>query len=614
VTKRDGDVRGSWTRRYPPLGSALLAVLLALFVLPSALNVPQSNPTQTLEFAPVPPEDDVPPPQGNTESLSLGTSSTAPAAPTTGGEGPGPLPPPPAPPGVGDVPVTKRCVGNPPRQTEDPLAPPCVAHFEGDNFGPTYQGVAEDEIVVLIYHDCCIYNITSRGVEPDAANTVFDLWDPPSVDEEKGGSVEARALRAFQNYFNDRYQTYGRRAHFILRFAADSTAVSQDAVGVTTDYSAEQRRADAADDYERFQPFAVITYTTFGNEDAYLQAMAERGVMVFGSNQGRDAAFFRQFEPLVWGYLPSLQVQANQFSSWVCTEVVPNPVQRSGTGQDGQLRRLGLLSADVEGEPAFRTFANIAKREIEDCGGEFAEERSFPEEGSASGSNSGTTVPTENMSTFQQAGVTTIVWPGGYETQHSLAGAQIGYYPEWVLLGDRAHDGNGASGLQDQDSWRNAWVLTNELLAPPVRESQCAKALREGDPELALEDVDQACTFRQFYVELRMLFTGIQVAGPRLAPEAVDKGFHAIPAIPSTDPRVPACFFDPGDYTCVKDAARMWWDPDAPRPGSSGTTGCWRMFEGGRRYFAGDFPEGNVDVLRDPENDPCTAFNGVFFA
>ena len=49
-----------------------------LVIMPSALNLPQSNPTTVLEYAPVPPEDeDEPPPQeGSLSSLSLGTSDT----------------------------------------------------------------------------------------------------------------------------------------------------------------------------------------------------------------------------------------------------------------------------------------------------------------------------------------------------------------------------------------------------------------------------------------------------------------------------------------------------------------------------------------------------------
>src|SRR5205807_1613108 len=70
-------------------------------------------------------------------------------------------PPPPAaalPPAI-KTPSTKGCVGKPPRQTEDPLAPPCVASFSGDNFGATYQGVSKDEISVLFYFDGFINDI-----------------------------------------------------------------------------------------------------------------------------------------------------------------------------------------------------------------------------------------------------------------------------------------------------------------------------------------------------------------------------------------------------------------------------------------------------------------------
>ncbi|HEX9889335.1 MAG TPA: hypothetical protein VGA69_07640, partial [Nitriliruptorales bacterium] len=123
-----------------------MATVLAVFVLPSALNVPQSNPTQTLEFAPVPPADDAPPPPptGNTASLGLGTSAGPQTGRTTDG-GPD-VPPPPVPEGEGATPVTKRCVGDPPRQTEDLMSPPCVAHFGGDNGGATYHGVTGEQI------------------------------------------------------------------------------------------------------------------------------------------------------------------------------------------------------------------------------------------------------------------------------------------------------------------------------------------------------------------------------------------------------------------------------------------------------------------------------------
>lgn len=107
----------------------------------------------------------------------------------------------------------------------------------------------------------------------------------------------------------------------------------------------------------------------------------------------------------------------------------------------------------------------------------------------------------------------------------------------------------------------------------------------------------------EFYGATRLLFTGIQVAGLRLAPPSMDKGYHAIPDKPSDDPYVEACFFDSDDYTCVKDTQLQHWDPSGHTPGTSGG-GCWRMVEQGKRYLAGTWPARDIAALRRLD-DPC---------
>ena len=47
-----------WARKYPPLLALALAMIMVIAILPSSLNLPQANPTQTLEYAPVPPDDE----------------------------------------------------------------------------------------------------------------------------------------------------------------------------------------------------------------------------------------------------------------------------------------------------------------------------------------------------------------------------------------------------------------------------------------------------------------------------------------------------------------------------------------------------------------------------
>jgi hypothetical protein len=92
-----------------------------------------------------------------------------------------------------------------------------------------------------------------------------------------------------------------------------------------------------------------------------------------------------------------------------------------------------------------------------------------------------------------------------------------------------------------------------------------------------------------------------------LTPAGTDSGMHAIAAILSTNPSVPSCYYEPNDYTWVKDSVAMWWDANAPNSG--GTVGCYRMSEGGRRYIPGSWPAGDVLSMKGP-NDPCSTFVG----
>jgi len=594
--------RADWARKYPPLAAALVGVLLAVFVLPSALNVPQSNPTQTLEFAPISPEDDQPPPPdaGNLESLSLGSSSSV------GGNGPGAadgaagLPPPPGiPDGFGARPVTKRCVQTPsgPRQTEDPLAPPCVAHFEGDNGGETYRGVTAEEITVLITltSNSCD-GITSRGTECRPADQYFDLSLPGADDD----PYPVRAFRVFQQYFNTRYQTYGRTVRLWVYFTGPGTATP------------ESRRAEANGNVAARDPFAVIGYPG-SLEDDYLRTIAGHGVLNFGSMEGRPASFFGEHPGLIWSYTASIDEKAKLYGSYVCAEIVDEPVSFSANADVGQPRRLGMLRTTDDRYPGFQLFAEVARQHIEDCGGKFVADVTFPVADRVHGNRSDTaesnsTVGPGNIAEFVANGVTTVIWPQGYETDHTHAARRANYLPEWVIAGDGRHEGYLGAQQQEQSVLdTHAFVVTGQPLEGETEETACFQAFEEAAP--GHPDVSFTCAIHQdWYHDLRQLFTGIQVAGPRLEPRSIDRGFHAIPAIASTDPRVPACFYNPGDYTCVKDGVAMWWDADATAPGAN-TPGCWRMPEAGRRYFAGDWPRADA-ASRMSDDDPCNGFSG----
>jgi hypothetical protein len=599
MTRSSGGSRG-WARRYPPLLSVAVAMLMAAFVLPSALNLPQTNPTQTLEYAPVPPtDDDSTPPQGNLNTLGLGSTGSI-ADDGLGGDLGSLLPdapPPQAPPGTGTIPRNKRCVGNPPRQTEDLLAPPCVAYFEGNNFGATFQGVTGKEVRVLFYFNGGESDaITSQGEEKRPADACFDLAKPATDNEH----VFIRALRVYQRYFNDRYQTYNRAVRFIVCYGASGTPTP------------ESRRADAAKNYQDWKPFAVLGYPQ-GFQDDYLETMAHHGVLNFGSLANKPASFFTKFPGLVWSYLPSLEEQASNYADYICTEIVNKPVSFSGdAAMQGKPRKLGLISSVDPKFPDYKSYARIVKSKVEKCGGRFVAEGTFAIAQSCSGTGytrgNNTATSSGNIATFAKNGVTTIIWPTGMEGTHSAAAGQARYYPEWVIAGDSFWDDFWSGQCQDQTVFnRHAIALTPTPLKVQTSQSDCSQSLMQTSPDFA--DADFICSFRTFYEDLRQLFTGIQVAGPRLTKTSVDEGFHAIPPKISRDPHVPACFYRPNDYTCVKDMAAVWWDKDRQDVNGS-APGCWRMAEGGLRHYLGTWPNQNAQLAWRP-SDPCSGNAGA---
>jgi hypothetical protein len=574
--------------------------VVAVFLLPSSLNLPQSNPTTVLEYAPVPPEDDDPPPpaDGNVSSLGLGTSGTIrkPAIPS----------PPPVIEGLGGKPQQKRCIGDPPRQTEDPASPPCVPFFEGDNFGSTYQGVKGEEITVLGYFDVGNYLFTATGqseIAP-ANGTYVDIDQPDKPPCRQGTSntdpnecdhVIVRMLKGFSRYFNARFQTYNRHVHFWAYFTNASTAAA--------------RRSDAVANWDKLKPFAVIDQATFfGFNQEYQTALNQLGVLTFSSTEaGLSGDFYRANAPLAWGFYPDLEHWEAMYSSYVCQKIKPHPVRRFGIspGQgapNGQPRKFGIYYPIDPAEPGLQTFSESLLDSLADCGVDPVT-ATYSKSGYAVDSDDTGTEAIEAVARFRDAEVTTVLYVGT-ETRFGNAADAVKWYPEIVVAGDLENDNNFIGTVQNQNVWRNASAMTYHVRINRLEDSPGYRAYKEGYP--AGDDFGGVFA-RDQYRDVFQLFQGIQVAGPRLTPASVDKGFHAIPERPSTDPFTPAFFFDPDDYTSTKDAAEQWWDTNG-RTATSNQPGCWRMVREGRRFLAGKW-EGGDDVFRNT-SDPCTAYGG----
>ncbi|MGQ0434050.1 MAG: hypothetical protein ACT452_16790 [Microthrixaceae bacterium] len=605
----DNDGRsGDWARRYPPLLTMLVALVLAVVVLPSSLNLPQTNPTQTLEFAPVPPDDENDdPPQGNTSALGAGDSSTI------GAEGPG---------GDGDglggpggllddgsggrVDTGTACVGNPPRQTLDPLAPPCVPYWDksADNGGATYRGVEPEVVRVLMAFDGGI-NYTGGS---DASNRTAPT---DKVYELRGDAEECRrrydgdagcshlitaGMRVWQDYFNERFQTYGRYVQFFVSFSGGA--------GATPD----RRRAEAALHLKEVDPFAVVSFLSEGAEDDYLRAMARKGVLNFGSFGLRNADFFNTFPGLIWSYLPSIEQYSSSYINYICRQVVGNTANLAGGTLANQPRRLGMVSTNNRFQQGLVRLAELVKQGVKDCGGQIVDHIQFENCCLARDNGDPPGEEQQQMASFREQEITTIIWPGGGNGNYAQSATAIGYEPEWILAGGDGFQDNATYVFyaQAQQAYSGrAVAISPRVLEPPLDQQICFQAFREFNTTYARSDLGYVC---EYYTNIFQLFTGIQVAGPFLGPSQVDKGFHAIPQKQSsTDPRVPACFYLPGDYTCVKDAVPMMYDAAGQQTGTS-QPGCFRVIQNGKRYLPADWPREQVASRYSP-NDPCTGYS-----
>jgi hypothetical protein len=585
------------------------AIAVAILILPSALNLPQSNPTTVLEYAPVPPDDQSqPPPAGNLSSLGLGTSGSL----TTRAKVP--LPPP-VDEGIGGRPLQKHCIGNPPRQTEDPASPPCVPFFEGDNFGATYQGVDKSQITVLVYYDVGTYGFPGRQEVTPTNGSYVDIDKPrlpncaqtnqgPNTDPATCDHMLTRMLKGFSKYFNERFQTYNRHVHYWEYFTQADTAA--------------ERRSDAVANWEKLKPFAVIDAATFnGFNQEYQTALARLGVLTFSSTEATlPNKFFRENAPQSWGFWPDIEHWERLYASYVCTKVAPYPVKHYGVsgGQgapNGQKRKFGLYYPQDVDEPGLSYFTELLIPDLKKCGVDVVE-AAYPESGWAVDSQDSGTEAAEAVARFQSANVTTVLYIG-VEGRFTNAADAVRYYPEIVIAGALDNDNNFIGQTQNQNAMRNAWAMTFHIRINRLEDAPGYRAYKEGDPAGANNPNDAAgVNARDQYSDHFMLFQGIQVAGPKLTPESVDKGFHAIPERESTSPFNSAFFFDEGDYSSVKDAMEEWWDPEGRSRGGgtpSNRPGCWRVVREGRRSLANHWI-GKDDVFNNGSNDPCTGFDG----
>lgn len=546
------DERPGSAPRTPGAIQLVAAAVATILIATLALTLNQQPPPAIAEFAPqaIKQIKQAPPEQSSDfgEGKGAGDCRTGqPCAkdPRATGNVPGqnvggtPSPGPPKGPPKGRV---RQCVGEPPRQTEDPQSPPCVAFWDSTpgNGGATSRGVTADTILI--------------GV--------------PNMD----GENRENQYTAYQNYFNTRYEFYGRKIKFVNIQANRGSAAS------------EKQAADMA------KELGIFASSQDHDLTSYYQALVEYGIIGVYRTPDYTDAQLKAYSPYLWGYTMSAEQQMRRLADWACTRLVGGNAVHAGTSDAEDLRtkkrkfavileRIGYNSQLSE-----KPFASALRA----CGADVAFSESVPY-------SEGTTEKANRVVDLKSKGVTTIVClceEGnlglGY---HQSAQAQR-YEPEWVITNYPQLNFFGHKTYNVPSQKAHTFGVAFQPMIRTAADHPSVWALREGSGASSGTDSLNVETHDIAYRALLLLASGIQLAGPRLTPETFRAGLQEA-AFPNPPHPIMAgdVGFGAGGTTMTQDGAEIWWDPNATDPYGDSGPGAFCWVESGRRYGLGQWPK-----------------------
>lgn len=534
-------------------GVLALAVLL---LVATALNPAQPPPPPVAEYAPaaVKAITDAPPEQvadsgtgksadGATKGANPGTASPPVSAPPA-------LPSASLPAKVIDVNRVSRCIGNPPRQTEDPQSPPCVPYFDGDNGGSTAVGVSRNEIRVAM---------------PNATAQDVDL---------------------LTRYFNTRFQFYGRQ----LKIVRD--------VGCFGGNPSSAK--NAADGVAALKVFGAVGFCDIGGVEYYFYDQLARKKIVSVSNRVtvQTEADLAGFHPYEWTYLPTFDKASRHLMELGCTLKGKNATH-AGAAYSLSPRVFGLISNKFSDAPS--PDLSAANAALKACGIEPVRAQvTFEREGGATGQGATPQTAQEVATAIQkmrEAGVTTLLL-----LTHALTTRQIyaaldgqGYEPELGVSTEFYNDEDFLmSGLPKSQTAHTFGISTWNKFVHPQDEPWWA-AIKEVEPGHTFTEGNNPPPFSYYgarfdYHAMLVMAAGIQMAGPNLTAETFAKGLQSAAwPNPPTEKWPGKVTVSPGTHSYMEDAAAIWFDNTSRSEYSNGN-GAFCYVQNGVRRRLGRWP------------------------
>ncbi len=442
---------------------------------------------------------------------------------------------------------------------------PCIARQAGSNGGATWSGVTATAITVALYEPA-----------PGGLTTALaGATDPPAA-------VRATA-RAFVAMLNAIVPLHGRK---VVLVPYQATGGSSDAVA---------GRADAITVAQSLHAFASIGGPQ--QTSAYEDELARLHVLCVGCGLSVPYAGYRQDAPYLWGDLPTPDTLLTDALDFVVADLVGRDATYAGEAAfRHEKRRFALVHYD-QNPPLYGGLTKKLDKEFAATKLRLVDNESYlldlpqlPSEAATIAAH------------LKASSATTVIFAGDPIMPIFLtkAAAAIGYFPEWVVTGTVLTDTSTLGRLYDPQEWAHAFGISTLPVPTPAAQSIGRSLYRwyYGTEPAAIKTASLILT------PILLLYTGLELAGPRLTPDSFRAGMFEYP--PSggspTNPRVaygsqgapplPA-YTTPADYTVI------WWDANAVGPDEQGAVGrgLFRYVDGGRRYPAGKPPPAHLPLF-----------------
>lgn len=556
-------------RRARPTAGALnfiAAVVIAAVVLTLALQSHSATPPAIAEFAPQAQQIKQAPQEQSSLIGQAAGGAALPAAPT-------------ASPAAAGTAVLNQCVGDPPRQIDDPQSPPCVPFWQGDNGGATSPGVTRDTI---------------------------NLVEPSDCQASNGSGQSAAEYTDLVRFFNQRFEFYGRKVHAICLQSGEG---SNTRTGQMTD----------AASVENMQPpvFASAMYRN-GASQYYVQqvACAHHIVTVTYYILPRSKSYLDECPGYIYQYTMDLDTMAVNLGEWTCARLAGGSAVHAA-GNDNEIppkplrslpRKFGIIYEPSNSDEPFNV--ETLREQLAACGIDVSNRDVLDDPIIDSSGQADPVDPaqaTNAMAQLRSDNVTSVLCLCNLYSFGALArGADSqSYYPEWLVT---TYGGLDASilltdlGGTPPDQLAQLFGLSFKPRELPPVDEPYYQAMREVDPTNNPKGPDSLDVEvnQEVYRTLLVLMSGFQMAGPRLTPQTFSSGLAAaVFPNPDTPTLAGHVSFAGHTYSMTIDAAEFWWG-NGQRSPYPDTAGAICYVGGGVRHATGQWPRGGDPFFTGP--------------